>query len=195
MSNLSRGTTYIVENPEGGGEFIKVAPSRLDAPVPFEFARVLLPGTQDGVSFSVFAPQHTYADTPTSGHPTGQQTQAAFPMDETAKYFFVLVALCEPRLRDASSSVIPPVPEILQRLRGLESCRDLTRAAVNFHIDYLARMKLRVRRPGDTDLQGKADWQRTSLVSLALRFDVVREEHLALLPSRLSRLVTEPLMS
>jgi hypothetical protein len=32
----------------------------------------------------------------------------------------------------------------------------------------------------------KSDWQRAALVSTALRFDLVREEHLNLLPSRTS---------
>jgi hypothetical protein len=185
LSNLSRDRTYVVENPEGGGEFIKVAPRRLDAPVPFEFARVVLPGARDAVSFTVFAPQHTYADETTVGQPTGTQTLAAFPLDETAKYFLVLVALCEPRLRDMSSAYLPTVPEIVERLRGLPSCRDVTRSAVNFHIEYLARTKLRVKSStGEAGSGGKADWQRAALVALALRFNLVREEHLALLPSR-----------
>ncbi len=33
--------------------------------------------------------------------------------------------------------------------------------------------------PDDSDTT-KADWQRSALVSLALQFDLVREEHLAL---------------
>jgi hypothetical protein len=75
-------------------------------------------------------------------------------------------------------------PQILDRLRRLPSCRRLTRSAVNFHLDYLARTKLRLRDPaaaGRPRLEGR----RAALVSFALRFDLVREEHLALLPSRL----------
>lgn len=71
----------------------------------------------------------------------------------------------------------------MEQLHPLESCRDLTRTAVNFHIDYVARTKLRVRDPqGDGD--AKADWQRAALVATALRFNLVRDEHLAMLPSR-----------
>jgi hypothetical protein len=62
ISNLSRQSTYVVENPEGGGEFLKVAPRRLDMPVPFEFARVVLPAAHISASFQVFAPQHLYTD-------------------------------------------------------------------------------------------------------------------------------------
>ncbi len=63
----------------------------------------------------------------------------------------------------------------------------LTRRAVAFHIDYLARRKLRVREPAAAFAAPgvRADWQRAALVSIALRFDLVRAEHLTLLtPSR-----------
>ena len=53
---------------------------------------------------------------------------------------------------------------------------------MNFQIDYLARTKLRVRTPDGEGGPGKADWQREALVRLALRFDLVRDEHLSLLP-------------
>ncbi len=180
-SNLSQHTTYVVENPEGAGEFVKVAPRRLGMPVPFEFARVVLPAVTGRVSFLVFASQHAYADARALEHPSGEQTTAAFPLDETAKYFLVLVALCEPRLRDSSPIVIPSVPEVVERLRVLDSCREITRTAVNFHIDYLARTKLRVKESTGAASAGKADWQREALVSLALGFDLVHEDHLALL--------------
>jgi hypothetical protein len=187
LSNLSRDKTYVVENMEGAGEFVKAAPRRLDMPVPFEFARVVLPVKNSSVSFTVFAPEHSYADGLAPESPTGEQTLAAFALDETAKYFLVLVALCEPRLRDGSSVVIPSVPQIVDRLRGLESCRTMTRTAANFHIEYLARTKLRVKEPSSAGPAAKADWQREALVSLALRFDLVREEHLALLPAGAGR--------
>lgn len=79
------------------------------------------------------------------------------------------------RLR-AGSSVIPTVQEIVERLGGT-----MTRSAVSFHIDYLARSKLRVR---EADGEGKADWQREALVTTALRFNIVRRDHLARLPPR-----------
>jgi hypothetical protein len=43
-----------------GGEYITVAPRRIAAPVPFEFARVSLPTRERPAEFLVFAPQHTY---------------------------------------------------------------------------------------------------------------------------------------
>ena len=77
---------------------------------------------------------------PTRAHspPDGETATALFSLDETAKYFLVLTALCEPRLRDGSSAALPTDPQILDRLRRLPSCRHLTRSAVNFHLDYLA---------------------------------------------------------
>ncbi|WP_432828299.1 hypothetical protein [Dactylosporangium sp. CA-092794] len=184
ISNLSLRSTYVIENPEGGGEFVKLAPRRLDMPVPFEFARIVVPSAERSAAFYVFAPQHLYADHQPQPDGSPDATRVAFPLDETAKYFKVLVALCEPRLREPSSPVIRTVPEILDRLGGA----GLSRSAVNFHIDYLARTKLRVKAPAaepPADHEpGKADWQRAALVSLALQFDLVREEHLALLPPR-----------
>ncbi|MGI5486763.1 hypothetical protein [Microtetraspora malaysiensis] len=178
LTNLSRTATLVVENPEGGGEFLKVAPGRAAAPVPFEFARVVLPVADRSCSFLVFASQHSYIDFDAPKNTAGEPTLSAFAVDETAKYFLVLVALCEPRLRDCSSPVIPTVPEVLDRLRSAPGGVELTRPAVNFHIDYLARTKLRVKEASGTR---KADWQRAALVSVALRFDLVTEDHLALL--------------
>ncbi|MEY9934506.1 hypothetical protein ABH926_009174 [Catenulispora sp. GP43] len=184
ISNLSSRATYIVENPEGGGEFVKVAQGRLDMPVPFEISKLVVPGRDGQLSVTIFAPEHVYVTKAVSHG--ALKTQAAFLLNESAKYFLVLVALCEPRLRDGASVVLPSVPQIVERLRGLESCRDLTRSAINFHIDYLARTKLRVRdvAPDSGEKEDKADWQRAALVSTALRFNLVREEHLSLLPSR-----------
>ncbi len=176
LTNLSRDSTLVVENPEGGGEFLKVAPRRAAAPIPFEFARVVLPVAGGACSFLVFASQHSFIDLDApEAAAVGEPTISGFPLDETAKYFLVLIALCEPRLRDCTSAVIPTVPEVLERLHEVPGCAGLTRAAVNFHIDYLARTKLRVKPSSGSR---KADWQRAALVSVALRFDLVREEHL-----------------
>ncbi|MFD7586032.1 hypothetical protein ACFV84_11505, partial [Kitasatospora sp. NPDC059811] len=67
LSNFSTSATYVVENLEGAGEHVKVAPGRLGAPVPFEFSRVLLPALGEPASFKVFAPQHAYLE----GRPGG----------------------------------------------------------------------------------------------------------------------------
>ncbi|MGW1901209.1 serine/threonine protein kinase [Streptomyces hirsutus] len=186
LSNFSRSVSYVVENLEGAGEYITVAPGRLGAPVPFEFSRVVLPALTGTAAFKVFAPQHAYLGE-RSAHGIGEQTIHPFALDPTSKYFLVLVALCEPLLRDPSDSALPGVGEIVGRLRPLESCRDLTRSAVNYHIDYLAFAKLRLDLGEETG--GPADGGRTGakrarLASVALRFGLVREEHLALLPRK-----------
>jgi hypothetical protein len=186
ISNFSRSSTYVVDNPEGAGEHVKVAPRRLRMPVPFEFARVEIPVHDGAASFLVYASQHGYVDLTEPGtRPGGDPTTAAFAIDETAKYFLILVTLCEPRLRNSATVAIPTVAEVVERLDSQPARRALTRSAVNFHIDYLATAKLRIReRTATTEKPGRLDWKREALVSLALRFDVVREEHLALLPPR-----------
>jgi hypothetical protein len=183
ISNLTSDKTYVVDNPEGAGEYLTVAPRRLAAPVPFEFARVSLPVTEGPVSFLVFAPQHSYAEAGPVATPEGDRTASAFPLDESAKYFRVLVALCEPRLRDGASVELPSAAEIVERLRAGDGCGGLTRHAVNYHIDYLAISKLRVKEPGPGG-GGRLEWKREALVSVALRFGLVRDEHLRLLPPR-----------
>lgn len=186
LSNLSAHQSYLVENPEGAGEYLRVPPRRVGAPIPFEFARVVLPSRGSGVSFQVFAPDHVYLDAggPDGGH--GTRTLTAYSLDETATYFLVLVALCEPRLRDESALAVPTTPEIVDRLRSHPQCDQLTTRAVSAHIDYLADEKLRIdppagREPGrGTRRNGK----REALVGIALRFGLVGEGHLQLLPAR-----------
>ncbi|GIM91824.1 FHA domain-containing protein [Paractinoplanes toevensis] len=180
ITNFSSERTYVVDNPEGGGEHLKIAPRRVDAPVPFEFARVVIPVPDGEMSFLVYAPEHTYAD---PGPDAGTATMRAFSLDESAKYFLVLVALCEPRLRDSSSVAIPLLPELVDRLGGA-----LTGSAVNFHIDYLAEHKLRLRQR-DSAQRPRLDHKREALVACALRFNLVAERHLALLPPRAGQAV------
>jgi hypothetical protein len=180
LSNFSATATYVVENLEGAGEHVKVAPGRLGAPVPFEFSRVLLPALGEPASFKVFAPQHAYLEGEPDGT-DGERTVSPFALDPTAKYFLVLLALCEPRLRSPSAATVPGATDVVARLRALPSCHGLTRSAVNYHIDYLVFTKLRLREPFDDDRGGG---KREELAALALKFDLVREEHLALLPPR-----------
>ncbi|MFG2777484.1 serine/threonine protein kinase [Streptomyces prunicolor] len=180
LTNFSPRTTYVVENLEGGGEYVKVAPRRMGTPIPFELSRVVLPLTDGFVRFTVFAPRHTFLD-PGPEAPVGRSAELTlmpFVLDPTAKYFLVLLALCEPRLRDPSSLAIPSVNEVVSRLRTLPGCGDLTVSAVNFHIDYLAGSKLKVRQRTGTQDSPRLDWKREALVSLALRFDLVQEKHL-----------------
>ncbi|MFD9452153.1 serine/threonine protein kinase [Streptomyces sp. NPDC059985] len=185
LTNHSTTHSYLVENPEGAGEYLRVPPRRVGAPIPFEFSRVVLPTRGDvTVSFQVFAPDHVYLDADAMGVPWGNRTVTAYSLDETATYFLVLVALCEPRLRDQSRVAVPTTPQIVERLRGHATCGTLTARAVSSHIDYLSEEKLRISLP-DAQEPGKGDrrnGKREEIVGLALRFGLVREENLGLLP-------------
>ncbi|MFF4369521.1 serine/threonine protein kinase [Streptomyces sp. NPDC001594] len=185
LSNHSPTQSYLVENPEGAGEYLRVPPRRAGAPIPFEFSRVVLPTRAGGaVSFQVFAPDHLYLDPPGPGGPLTGRTVTAYSLDETATYFLVLVALCEPWLRDRSPVSVPTTPQVVERLRGHPGCGRLTARAVSSHIDYLAEEKLRIGGPAEAgDGRGERhNGKRDAVVGLALRFGIVREEHLALLP-------------
>ncbi|MFF8374930.1 FHA domain-containing protein [Streptomyces sp. NPDC015661] len=178
LSNFSTASTYVVENPEGAGEHIKIAPGRVDAPVPFEFSRVVLPAGGDLLDFGVWAPRHDYVEcAQTAGE--GEPTALAFPLDRTKRYFLVLAALCESRLRGAPHAPLPTVEQIVGRLRPLWPA--VNRASVQWNIDYLA-VKLRLK-PGPEAPDGgpRLNGKKESLVSLALRFDLVREDDLSTL--------------
>ncbi|MFE9011625.1 MULTISPECIES: FHA domain-containing protein [Streptomyces] len=185
LTNHSTTHSYLVENPEGAGEYLRVPPRRVGAPIPFEFSRVVLPTRGDvTVSFQVFAPDHVYLDPDAMGGPWGNSTVTAYSLNETATYFLVLVALCEPRLRDQSRVAVPTTPQIVERIGGHVTGGELTARAVSSHIDYLADEKLRIGAPGAHE-PGKGErrnGKREEIVGLALRFGLVREEHLALLP-------------
>ncbi|MFE7762564.1 serine/threonine protein kinase [Streptomyces sp. NPDC057438] len=189
LSNFSAAHSYLVENPEGAGEYLRVPPRRVGAPIPFEFARVVLPARESTVSFQVFAPDHAYLDPDRAQHaggPWGTQTLTAYSLDETATYFLVLVALCEPRLRDESAVAVPTTPQVVERLRTCPEYGGLTARAVSSHIAYLAEEKLRLDVPAAIEPgQGaRRNGKREAIVGLALRFGLVHEEHLALLPPR-----------
>ncbi|MFJ5835651.1 FHA domain-containing protein [Streptomyces shenzhenensis] len=164
LSNLSAHQTYVVADPEGAGEHIKIGPGRLDAPVPFEFSRIVLPAAGDLLALEVWAPRHDQlrggADT------TGDTTAPVYSVDRTKRYFAVLAALCEPRLRGDPHAPLPTVDQVVERLRP--GWPAVSRTTVQWNIDYLA-VKLRL------------DGKKESLVSLALRFDVVREDDLTVL--------------
>ncbi|WP_193783531.1 FHA domain-containing protein [Streptomyces sp. E5N91] len=184
LSNLSAHQTYVVENPEGAGEHIKVAPGRVDAPVPFELSRVTLPAAGDLLSFDVWAPRHAFRSVDRRAL-DGTGTVPAFALDRTKRYFAVLAALCERRLRGEPRAPLPAVEEIVERLRP--SWPKVSRSAVYWNIDYLA-VKLRLRPGPEAAGPGqRTHGKKESLASLALRFDLVREDDLLVLAPVASR--------
>ncbi|MFF5494918.1 FHA domain-containing protein [Streptomyces aquilus] len=178
LSNLSGAQTYVVENPEGAGEHIKVPPGRLDAPVPFEFSRVVLPAGSELLTFDVWAPRHDFLDR--AGPRDGAPTASAFPLDRGKRYFHVLVALSAARLRGEPHAPLPTAEELVELLRPVWPT--VSRPAVAWNIDYLA-VKLRLKPAPDTVPGGgpRLNGKKERLVSLALRFDLVRESDLELL--------------
>ncbi|MFJ2766413.1 cytochrome P450 [Streptomyces sp. NPDC087300] len=186
ITNLSRARTYVVENEEGGGEYVCVPPGRLDMPVPFAHARISLPSATGSTYLSVSAPTpaNAYATQPYAADAEpGEQVDPAFALDPRSKYFLVLVALCEPQLRTPATVAIPSTAEIVRRLSPLASCRKISPAAVNFHIEYIAGQKLGVRNQQPSSGRSGGNWLRQAVVSTALRFRLVWTEHLALLPA------------
>ncbi|MEV8016559.1 FHA domain-containing protein [Streptomyces sp. NPDC086554] len=179
LSNLSARQTYVVENPEGAGEHIKVGPGRLDAPVPFEFSRIVLPAAGELLHFDVWAPRHDYLPAGDRAVLGGATTHPAFSVDRAKRYFAVLAALCEPRLRGAPHAPLPTVEQVVERLRPCWPSAN--RAAVQWNIDYLA-IKLRLKPgPDRADSGPRLNGKKESIVSLALRFDLVREDDLVVL--------------
>lgn len=197
LSNWSHEATYLVENVEGCGEHLRVSPGRVGVPVPFEISMVSIPVMFETVTFRVYAPAQPVQAPIDRAVLAGLPTESAFPLDRQAKYFLVLVALCEPRLRGATFGALPTTSQVAERLRPLPGCGDLTPRAVDFHIDYLARRKLRLRpeAPGRDAVPhtvgspsthgGEGFAARRMLVAdFALRFGIVGEEDLAMLPPR-----------
>ena len=180
LSNHSSAQTYVVENPEGAGEHIKIAPGRVDAPVPFEFSRLVLPARDALLGIEVWAPRHVYRSREAGDVPQlGRTTAPAFPLDRSKRYFQVLAALCEPRLRGAPHAPLPTTSQVTARLTPRWPAA--TVSAVQWNIDYLA-VKLRLRSaPEAAASEPRLNGKKETLVALALRFDLVRENDLPLL--------------
>lgn len=181
VTNHAREVTFVAENPEGGGEFVRVTPGRSRAPIPFEFTRLSIPVEGGTVDLLVFAPEHDHGAAVVPGDGS-DATIRGFSLDESAKYFRVLVALCEPRLRDPASTVLPSVQAIADRLSGDGAEDAMSRSAVGFHLEYLARYKLHVYEREDAEgPDARLDQRRHALAATALRFGLVTPEHLRLL--------------
>ncbi|WP_371669597.1 hypothetical protein OG985_19190 [Streptomyces sp. NBC_00289] len=95
------------------------------------------------------------------------------------RYFAVLAALCEPRLRGAPHAPPPTVDHVVERLRPTWPAA--SRTSVQWNIDYPA-VKLRLKPGPETAEPGpRLNGKKEFPVSLALRFDLVREDDLVVL--------------
>ncbi|MEQ4718021.1 hypothetical protein [Nonomuraea sp. B19D2] len=178
LSNLTTSTTYAVENLEGGAELVKVRPRQLDLVIPFEMSRILIPTSAGVTELTVYAPPPRLLQMDLAT----RAMVSSIHLDKTSKYFLVLVALCEPRLRGSSMAAVPSLREVVERLRGVDQFKDANRSSVNYHIDYLAVRKLPVGQWSKCEDDGPKHSKREALVAFALRFDLVSEEDLRLLP-------------
>jgi hypothetical protein len=180
FSNFSTSTTFVIENLEGGTELVKARPRQLGIVIPFEMSRILIPSGASMTELTVFTPPPRLLrpDQATTGPESGMSK-----LDTGSKYFAVLVALCEPRLRGSSMAAVPSVQEVVERLKGIKQFRGASRSSINYHIDYLAEQKLPVSQWAKYLDEGRMHSKREALVAFSLRFDLVREEHLGLLPT------------
>ncbi|MGW6681181.1 hypothetical protein ACWGBO_14995 [[Kitasatospora] papulosa] len=181
VSNFTTSVTYVIENLEGGIELVKARPRQLQVTIPFEMSRVLIPSGDNITELTVFGSPPSLMGEELSARAAGPPM---VNIEEASKYFVVLVALCEPRLRGFSMAAVPSVQEVVERLRESSEFRDANRSSINYHITYLADQKLPVGRWAKYMNEGRMHSKREALVAFALRFDIVREEHLHLLPKR-----------
>ncbi|GHD49080.1 hypothetical protein [Streptomyces mirabilis] len=179
FSNFTTSTTFVIENLEGGTELVKARPRLLDMVIPFEMSRILIPSGASISEVIVFTPPPRLLETDVAATVS---ESVMTKLDTASKYFAVLVALCEPRLRDSSMAAVPSVQEVVERLKGINQFRDANRSSINYHIDYLTDQKLPVSQWAKYLDEGRMHSKREALVAFALRFDLVREEHLGLLP-------------
>jgi hypothetical protein len=179
LSNFTTSTTYVIENLEGGTELVKARPRQLGIVIPFEISRILIPSGASISEITIFGSPPRLLP-PDQAATVPESTIAK--LDAASMYFAVLVALCEPRLRGSSMAAVPSVQEVVERLKGMNQFRDANRSSINYHIDYLADQKLPVRQWSKYVDKGRMHSKREALVAFSLRFDLVREEHLGLLP-------------
>lgn len=169
LTNTSGTRTYVVEHTDPIAGYVQVRPGGLGTIIPFETSRVRVPGGDREYSFLVHAPE-----LPRGEHREVAEERSApelFRLDPWHTYFSVLVAFCEPRLRNRSCDHVPGNDEVARRL-------GISQAAVRAHVCHLLTNKLRVPR-ADAE---RHPWPQQALVERALRFGLVIPEHLGLLP-------------
>lgn len=170
LTNTSGTRTYVVEHTDPVSGFVQVRPGGRGMVIPFETSRVRIPGADREYRFLVLVPEIPFQ--PPRSQSEEHSSLAPFGLDPWNGYFRVMVAFCEPRLRDPSCLRIPSTNEVSRRL-------DASVSAVNGQITYLLEEKLRLPHSGKGP--GVA-WRQRVLVDYALRFGLVTKEHLHVLP-------------
>jgi hypothetical protein len=172
----------VVEDLEQPPNLITVPAGRAGVVVPFELARVGA-GSAQAPLVTVFGPEPAGAATPVRPCPYTAGGDGPDQLDPEAIYFAVLVALCEPRLRQSLDAALPTSAEIAQRLtqRGIT----VSARAVDWHIEYLTG-KLGLR-PASQLGRPRRGWRKEAVAAAALRRLLVRPEHVSRQGSRLAR--------
>lgn len=175
ISNHSSRWLGVVSVDEGGA-FVRIAPGRIEAPIPFEICRVVWPHKGgELVLFEAFSMDTRFGDPR-----TGDASQTAtFAWKKDSRHFLVLLALCEPQLRNEDSANVPGIDALVHRLKNSPGYPEATVASVNAQIEYLA---VKCGKDPDDPDRAKFDGQkRLKIVRYAQRFGLVRWEDLAAL--------------
>ncbi|CAN5587750.1 FHA domain-containing protein [soil metagenome] len=175
------------------GRWLQVRVVRLDGPertdvapgrtlrVPWPSVRVELATGEEEVGFQVDCPALDLAGPEAA--PIAGDTVRGLDLDRTAGYFRALVALCEPRLRDASSTDVATVAQVARTLSLLPS--EPERVTVKAVERRLAHARRRVAIGGDPDGVSAAGLEvrdaSHQLVDLLLRTGTVTAADLALI--------------
>jgi hypothetical protein len=163
----------MIASVDEGGAFARIAPGRVEAPIPFEISRLIWPRQgEELVLLEAFSMDARFRDAATSE--TGETVVLSWKKD--SKHFLVLTALCEPQLRAEDRSDVPNLDALVQRLRATTGYPEATRGSVKAQIEYLAVKCGKV--PDDPDRTAFDNQKRQRIVRYAMRFGLVQGEDL-----------------
>lgn len=181
VENVVPEATIVVENTNGC-DFLTIQ-GGMRLPIPFTSSRVIVLCTRAIFTFSVCALnciRQSGAASAACG--VGQ----AAPLDRGAKYFRILIALCEPAIRNGLIADVPSSTDMVRRLRRIPEYCTITKFAVDFHLNYLYSQKLGPLISDyfsvlGTSMPPVGQYRRIRLVQFALRFGLVTPHDLKLL--------------
>lgn len=169
-----------------GPETTDLAPART-LRVPWPSVRVELVTGEEQVGFQVDCPVLDVAGGFIA--PVAGDTVRGLDLDRRAGYFRALVALCEPRLRDPSTTEVPTVAEVARTLSRLPA--EPERVSIKAVERRLAHARRRVAIGGDADGVSAAGLEVRDagrrLVDLLLRTGTVTPADLDLLDREAGR--------
>ncbi|MDG4832681.1 hypothetical protein O7627_25720 [Solwaraspora sp. WMMD1047] len=160
IDNLSEGRPLVVEDLENAHQLVSVPAATLQVVMPFELARVLV---SDRTIALVYGPEPETADISDATCPAAGPDEPS-PLDRSATYFSVLVALCEPRLRGIVDAPPPTSAQIAAKLQ--RNGTPISPIAVDSQIAYLVeKLDLKPETPDGH----RRSWRKERLISAVLR--------------------------